>query len=397
MAISTTASAQYYSTVPQGVRLINTRNIQSTIKSSFNHSQIETPNAFEIDAGIENLMAIDNEIVQDAISVLAPYKKALSAVSLGTHRIEAVADIDVDVFAFAYGITDRVTAYIGLPVYDANVKVKYKTVNRSSNKEVAAILQSINDDDYAQTLGNIIENFYNIDENIIQSAIVNTLGYDELGDWSAQGIGDTELGIMYNFLNEDTYGMKWTLGVTLPTGYVDDPDQLQDIGFGDGQADIFFEIGGGYRLNNKTIINAWTRYTYQAESEKSLRAPISDQVFINDTKSLYTEKLGNKIKLGLDTEIAVNDWFILQPSTTYSYTEQTRYSSNDSDANRRLAANTEASAQTVKLLAKVSTVKLFNQKKFILPAQISISQEKMVSGMNTPKVDIFEVSLVMFF
>ncbi len=394
---SSISFAQYYDTLPKGVRLISTRFIQSEVSSSYNQSQSESPYTYQINTDIENLEDIDNEFVQDALKVFEEYPEAYSKLSLGNHKIDADAEVNVDVYAFGYGITNRVTAYIGLPIYKADVHVNYKQTKNNSNQEVAETLQKLYGDDWAQTLGNAMENFYNLDDTTIQSGIVNSLGYEELGDWSGNGVGDVELGVMYNFSRTSRYGFMATTGLVLPTGYVDDPDIIQDIGFGDGQLDAFLEFGGGIFLRDNIVFNAWTRYTYQFESEKELRVPYSNEISLSDEKDTFNEKLGNKVDVGFDTEFFITDWLKFQPGFIYKYTEKAKYESKNKKANEYLANNTDSESQSIKLLTQLSSVNLFKRDKFVLPAQINFSIQKMVRGRNTAKVDLIELDFRMFF
>ena len=51
--------AQYYKTLPKGVRLGVYRNVQTTdIKSAYNQSSIENPLSFEIEGNIDTLESI---------------------------------------------------------------------------------------------------------------------------------------------------------------------------------------------------------------------------------------------------------------------------------------------------------------------------------------------------
>jgi hypothetical protein len=397
LLLSNIVSAQYYDTLPKGVRLVMGKYVQSSINSSYNNTQSETPFTAEIKADIIALEKIDDPIVKEALAVLKPYGDAYDKINLGTHKVDAKADVSVNAYAFGYGISNKITAYIGVPIYKANVSVNYTKTKSSSNKEVSEELQKEYGDDFAQGLGSLVENFYEIDGSTIQSALVNALGYEEIGDWNGTGLGDVELGVMYNFLRTESYGLMLTLGAIAPTGYVDDPDIIQDIGFGDGQWDGFLEFGGGKRLSRNVILNAYSRYTYQFSSEKNLRIPYSEDVSISDKKDKFKEKLGNKILAVAELEIIVNDWFKLKPSYIYTDTEKAKYTSTNGQANKLLALNSQSSSTSVKMLGQLTSVKLFNQKKFLLPGQINISYQSMLYGKNTPKVDIFEMEFRMFF
>ena len=131
--------AQYHKTLPKGVRMISNRHIQSNIKSSYNKSKSETPYAYKVDADIDTLKNVDNEAIQSILTLFEPYPEALKELSFGSHKIEANAKVKIDVYAFAYGITNKLTAYIGMPIYDAKVKVRYKKLSENSNKKVSEI------------------------------------------------------------------------------------------------------------------------------------------------------------------------------------------------------------------------------------------------------------------
>jgi hypothetical protein len=391
------ASAQYYDTLPKGVRLVMGKYVQSTVNSSFNNTKSLNPYSFEIDANIKSLEKIDDPTVKEALELFKPYSEAYDKINLGTHKVDAKADVSVAAYAYGHGITNRITAYVAVPIYKANVSVDYKKTKANNNKEVSEILQKEYGDNFAQGLGNLVENFYDIDGQTIQSAFVNALGYDEIGDWSGTGLGDMELGVLYNFLRTEDYGLMITGGAIVPTGYEDDPDIIQDIGFGDGQWDAFVEFGGGKKINNNMFINAYTRYTYQFSSKKTLRIPFSDDVSVSDKKGSFTEKLGNKILAVAELELIPNDWLKIKPSYIYSYTEKAEYESSNSSANRLLALNTESYSSSIKLLGQLTSVNLFNQKKFLLPGQINISYQSMLNGKNTPKADLYEMEFRMFF
>ena len=390
-------NAQYYSTLPKGVRMLFSRYIKSDVSSSYNQGQSETPYAYEIETDIRTLEKIEDDTVQEILDLFKDYPEAYEKISLGTHKMEANASVEVNVFAFGYGITDRVMAYVGVPIYDARVNLKYTKEKNSSQKEVAETLQNMYGDNWAQTLGNVVEKVYGIDGGTIQSGVTNALGYEELGDWQAKGLGDIELGLMYNFVNKDDYGFLATFGAVAPTGYVDDPDILQDMGFGDGQWDAFVELGGGYIIDKNLVFNSWTRYTYQFESEKELRVPYNQDISISDQKANFYQKLGNKTDIGLSADIYLSDWFKFIPTFLYSHTDATKYYSADDTANQILGQNTESYSQSLKLQGQLSSVRLFAQNKFVAPGLINFAYQTMLEGKNTPKVDLIEVEFRMYF
>lgn len=396
--------AQYYKTLPKGVRVGVYRNVKtSDIDSTYNHTDSASPLSFEINANIQTLESIEHDTVSSVLSLLKQYPEAYNKLNLGTYKIEASANVQVDGYGFAYGITDRVTAYASLPIYSADVKMKYARPQGNNNKEVAGILQQYTNDDTAQSIGSFIDQYaaaLDVDGSFLQNLVVNNFGYQEVGDWHGSGLGDLEFGVMYNFLQTDDFGLLLTVGAVAPTGRIDDPDIIQDIGFGNGQWDAFAEFGGGRILNKWFNLNTYLRYTYQFASQKKLRAPFSADLDFGDTTTNFEEKLGNKTLWHISTDIKANDWLMFNAAYEYNHTGKAEYISYDKDfqdAEEYLASNTESVEHNIRLTGELSSVTPFMKKNFILPASIKLMYQTMIEGRNTPKVERYEVEFRMFF
>jgi len=395
------AFSQYYKTLPKGVRTFVYRNVATNdVNSSYNQTNKNSPYTFEIAADFETLTNIDNPFVQDILAQLSPYPEAAALLTLGTYKASANANIKVDVYGFGYGITDKLTAYAGLPVYDASIKLNYQRNKGNTYDLIAEALQETPNDNIAQTYGAVLDSLgegFDFDASVLQGIATNQLGYEPVGDWEGHGLGDMELGLMYNVLTQRKYGLLLSGGVIAPTGRVDDPDILQDIGFGDGQWDLFTEFGGSYHLNNKVILTSYLRYTYQFASDKRLRRPTSRDLKYSAESNTYTEKLGNKALFHVSSEYFYNDWLSLVSAYEYENTGEAQYSSDNSVEDGYLGYATDSSTHNVRLSARISTVALFQKKEFLLPASVELKAQRMISGKNTPDVDRYELEFRMFF
>lgn len=392
LIFSTTYSyGQYFKTLPEGVRLFAYRHVEvPEVGSSFNHTKSETPYSFELQADAK------------ALSDIAQFQAVFQSLglpenfSLGTYHLEAKGNVQVDGYGFGYGITNKLTAYTSIPVYSATVALDYKRKSGNNYAEVAGNMQS-NGDSYSQMVGNMIESLPDLDGPTIQSVIVNTFGYEELGTWEGQGLGDMELGLIYNLRDETTWGLATSFGVVLPTGRVDDPDIIQDFGFGDGQTDVFAEFGGGYSLGNGLWLNSYLRYTYQIAADKELRVPYSEGAMVSDEKGTFNEKLGNKWDFALQSDYTINDWFSVTGSYLYNYMGEAQYYSSYGVANDYLAQDTESSSHNLRMDLTLSSITPFLKKEFLLPAQVRLSYQTMIAGMNTNKIDRIELEFRMMF
>jgi hypothetical protein len=390
------AYANYYKTLPKGVRLMAYRHVQtSTVKSSYNHTNKETPFSYEFKASGELLEELDElKPVMEAMKALSP--EAYDQFSLGTYKIEADARVNVNALGVGYGITNKLTGYVGIPYYNAHVDVRYKRVKGNNYSQVADTLANTGNTT-AQSFGDAVENMVDVNENVIQSAAINTLGYEEVGQWDGEGLGDTELGFLYNLTDDGRKGTAVTFGLVAPTGYVEDPDIIQDVGFGDGQWDGFLEYGGGINVTNSLAFNSFFRYTYQFASEKTLRVPYDQDVQLSDKKGDFYEKRGNKFDYVFESTYSFNDWVSITPGYEFNYQEKSEYISPYVDANEFLAANTEKLSHSLRLAGTVSSIQPFLKKNFILPATINLKYQHMMFGKNTPKVDRIELELRMLF
>jgi len=63
-------------------------------------------------------------------------------------------------------------------------------------------------------------------------------GYKPLQNWSGKGLGDTQLVLKNRSFDADGVAVATQAIVTAPSGRIDDPDNLLDKGFGDGQWDV---------------------------------------------------------------------------------------------------------------------------------------------------------------
>ncbi|MES2527444.1 MAG: hypothetical protein V4598_10165 [Bdellovibrionota bacterium] len=390
------AQAQTWAQLPKGVRALGYRNVTTTpIKSNFNQFRSETSLStnFRVDAITlndisENILIPGQDIDETAYNNLL----------VGEYGVDAQARANVHGFGFAYGLTDKVMLYTEVAYYNANVSSKIKRTKGNNYKEIEQYLRSkgnitYNDKQVAELLHRMVD----LNEQNIQSVITNYYNYKPIGTWQGQGYGDMETGVMIKAIDKGTWGLQVYPGVVLPTGRQDDPNILQDIGFGDGQFDVFGELGTGYIVNDNLSFGTRFRYTYQAPSKKELRVPTSRDFTLSADKGEFDVKYGDKLNFMVNSTLAVNDWFSFTPVYRYLYQMKSEYDSSFGAANDYLSYNSDKQEHQVQLTASVSSIQPFLKKKFALPAQFNFNVVQTVSGKNVPKVGRFEVELRLIF
>jgi hypothetical protein len=397
-----TSYAAYYNTLPKGVRAIDYRNITTTrVNSSFNDLNVETPYSYAVDINANTLsnIPIINEQLLEIKYISA---EAYNSFSVGEYGIEADANVNVQSFGLGWGITNRLTAYFGIPFYQTEVDVRYKRIKGNNHRQTAELLAAANNvtqSDVDGLITNLIENLesFDINSQFLQSIVTNELDYNPIGRWQGSDYGDLELGAIYRITNENTWGLSATVGAVLPTGFVEDPNVIQDISFGDGQTDAFLEFGGGVIISNTLVLNGSGRYTYQAMGSRAMRVPEDADFALGETVSNFDFKLGDKLDLNFNAEYMYNSWLEFKVGYEYAWKGKSTYYSEFDNANEILALNSETVAHNVRLGAKITSVNLFKQKKFLLPGSINFSVLKMLSGRNIPVVSRYELQFRMFF
>ncbi|MBA2405901.1 MAG: hypothetical protein H0V66_14080, partial [Bdellovibrionales bacterium] len=316
---------------------------------------------------------------------------------IGEYKVDASAQFNVQGLGFGYGITDRVMFYAEVAYYQAQVQTNIKRTRKNTYGQTSDILHSGNGGISDDTVADNIKNLPDVDEAVIQSAITNHYGYKPIGDWHGTGYGDMETGVMTKLVDKGVWGLMFYPGVILPTGREDDPDILQDVGFGDGQADIFAEIGTGYIVNDYFNLGTTLRYTYQMATEKELRVPESRDFTLSEQKGDFHVKYGDKINWMVNSTFGFNDWLSFTPMYRFMYQMESEYTSEFSNADEYLSYNSDKMEHQVQLTTTVSTIQPFLKKKFLLPAQINMNLVQTVGGKNVPKVGRFEIELRMLF
>lgn len=393
LGLSVSAYSQAWKTLPANVRILGYRNV-TTSKVTSNYSQFRSESSLgqtiRLDAATLNDMAGNIIVPGQGIS-----QEAYNNFLLGEYKVDPTAQFNVNGFGLGWGITNKIMAYAEVAFYNAEVRTKLRRTKGNTYGRTSDILNGGGIID--QTLANNLNNLPDVDAGVIQSAIVNEYGYKPLGDWTGKGYGDLETGIMANIIDRGTWGLLLYPGVVLPTGRVDNPDILQDTGFGDGQTDVFLEAASGYVFNDYINFGTTLRFTYQTAADMELRVPTSETSTVSAQKGTFNVKYGNKINWMANATYFYNDWLAFTPVYRFMIQENATYASKYSNADRWLSNNSGKLEHQVQLTTSISSIQPFLKKKFLLPAQLNMNVVQTIAGDNVPKVGRFEIELRMLF
>jgi len=286
--------------------------------------------------------------------------------------------------------------YGEIAYYNATVRARMSRTSGNTYEDVARLLEQ-NGGAQNTIVAENLRQMIDANEGTIQSVVTNYYDYKPIGDWYGKGFGDMETGFMAKVIDKGVTGLLLYPGVVLPTGRQDDPDILQDIGFGDGQFDFFGEAASGYVVNDKLSFGTIFRYTYQAPTTKTLRVPTQRDFKLSDQSGEFNVKYGDRVRWALNSRYNLNDWVSFTPSYTFMYEKQAEYDSKYGVANEYLAYNSDKLEHQVQLTTTFSSITPFLKKQFLLPAQVNVNLVKTIAGRNVPNMGRFEVEFRMLF
>lgn len=396
---SSESRAAYYETLPQGVRLVALRQVQTDkISGGYNAQGAKEDLSFHQSLSSKELSEIKGaDVYFEELKKISP--EAFDRFTTGAYYIDANAEVKVQGLGVAYGVTQRLTAYVALPFYKADVNMRIERTQKNSYSQVAQLLNESGDaSDGAKFLNQLTEQLPDADGALLQTVLTKNYGYKPIGNWNAQGLGDIELVGLYRLTDWSMSGLATSFGIVLPTGKIDNPDILQDIAFGDGQTDLFLEFGGGVTLlDTRLDLDSSLRYTHQFGSTKTLRVPQSDEVRFSDNKADFYEKLGNKINYNLSGQYKHSDWINSILGYEFMQRGNSTFESSLNEANRILARDSHELSHTLKAGLKFTTIDLYKKKKFAAPMSLEFIARKVVQGQNTPEITRFDLEFRLYF
>jgi hypothetical protein len=393
------AFGSYFETLPEGVRLLVYRRVHTNaVYSEFAETGKRQNLSFSQNLTAKDLAAVPGASVYlDEIKAISP--EAYDIFTLGGYSIDAEAKVQVDGVGLAWGLTNRLTVYGSLPIYRAQVNMNIQRTQGNNYDQVADLLEASGEkSETTLIMEQLTRQLPDADGRLLQTVVTQEYGFEPLGNWTATGMGDAELGFIYRLTDWQRAGLATGMGVVLPTGRIANIDILQDFGFGDGQTDVFAEFGGGVLFfENRFGIDASTRYIHQFSSDKEYRIPTAPGMTLNTEKGVFKEKLGNIQEFRLLTYYTPTHWLKLIAGTDYITQSQSKYKSPYSAANNYLAMDTHQREHRVKAGFSINSINSYKRGRFPVPMALGLTGLKTVNGINVPEVTRFDLEFRLFF
>ena len=309
--------------------------------------------------------------------------------STGEVNVSATARVPV----FAYGLNEKMTLAIAIPVMESNMKVKTGVVHENTELH-RDMIQSLNDSGLPSK---VVELYEKLSRPV--AAKLYDYGYDQLENKNNDEVGDIKVISKYNHYKSDNLQVTSTTDITLPTGRDQDINKIVDVASGDDQTDLGIGVAADYKVGEYLTLSSAVAHTVQLADKNPERIPeVSYSKASPDVDSETERDLGNISQFQL---AGVFNYKGLNLGAGYSfqYKEQDSYNGTKFSRERYswLEQDTEQVMHALQLTAGVDTFYFFKKKVFPAPLKLLVSYTNVFAGENVVSDPLVSVDFNLYF
>ena len=373
----------------------------SEVEHLFDHSsKLTSISRYNMDFDSKFLKQMDPraEELIDALNKL--YDGAGNRLHLGSLKFYGGPDISYFAPVLAYGLSDRWTIGIGLPIVSmyGNVTIEAEGINTANNilHDATPFTGGREDFKYKEVIGELkrLTNLKKLFDETLKER-----GYKTFEESRFRGIGDLQIFSFYNYFNRSPWDFTLMTTINLPTGPKDDPDNLIDFpNF--AQTGIHLKTYHQYQISNQFSLGSALGYYYIMPDRLVKRVPKDENDLLPDEnrKEFLYRNLGDEISvetygifnamefLSFDVSLALflkgSDYY-LGDRQGYDYS--------------LLSDNTKGHWVEGKVSVNFSSIPWFQRGQFPFPFIFSYSYSDVLYGHNTHREVRHEASLLLFF
>ena len=385
--------------LPKGVSRANfTGNFYFPIDKRFG------PDGDTEDVATDYNSALDTNVFPELAMVEKAFGMPTGSANIGDTVVSFDYKLDDYIFNLNYGLTDKVTVGIKIPFYrnktdihTAKLDTARATVGKNMELNTIAPLEipgtvPFTTEDIKNLLGR------GVDINNDGSIDIPGYGYKRFKTWSSTEIADIELGFRYQYLKTDNWRLAFTGGVRFPTGNVDDPDNLIDLGFGSGAYALLFRLNNDYTGIKNTVLNFTMRYDVVMPDKQTRRIPDDVNQPITRNKENVERNLGDIVELEASGDYEFLKGLSGSMLYRYGFKQKDSISGDKGFSYSSLEDETDWTYQAFIVGISYSMVPLFIEKKFPVPLKASLSYENDFAGSNNfLKQQLITFELTAFF
>jgi hypothetical protein len=380
--------------MPVGIRRLTLRTVGTEVSEKTNGSagRVALAKPLQKDLTFKDVVKGEEDFVKreltEAFLLTESYEKEEA---LGKFAADIRSRVNVYAPIFSYGITPKVTLALAVPFYSVSNASSMDFTPSETGKAFLNRLSN-NYNNQTQSAREAADKLNNAVGRLNDKLEKN--GYKKIQDWSGTGFGDTQLVAKVRTSEMPYLATAVSAGVVIPTGTRDDPDNLLDRSFGDGQWDAF--VGGALDqpLPAQFTVNEYVRYTYQMPSRKKMRMVTEDES-IEVPKETVFYKLGDKIEAGTSVQYE-NDAGIVS-GAGYNFFHKVKDIYRAGESTRLLTYETMQQMHEAELEIGYSSVPAFRRKEIAIPFEAKLGYKHQLRSRNMPVTNLLQLEASAFF
>ncbi len=175
-------------------------------------------------------------------------------------------------------------------------------------------------------------------------------GYKRFKTWREEGIGDVAVGLRYQYLKRESWRLAFTGGAKVPTGHIDDPDNLVDFPpFKTGAFTPFIHLNSDYTGIKNLVINNTIRYYLLLPRKEELRVLDNVNRPLTANKEKVSRDLGDRLEVELSGYYNFSWGLNFFATYKYLYIFKNRISGDRGFAYEEIEKETDSTAHDVKI------------------------------------------------
>jgi hypothetical protein len=362
--------------LPKGVsRLDVTSNLYFPVKKQFNDDGDEE------DVAADYNTSLDSRYFPDLALVEAGFGLPAGSGTLGNSIVSFEYEFTDLIFTYQYGLTDKLTLGIYIPYWWQKTKVDARL--DSSNATIGRNpLWGQVGDPFGTPLIPIALGGIPLTTEDILTLLTEEYGYKRLGTWSDSGISDIEIGGRYQYYDSEKWRLAFTGGMRLPTGEVDDLDNLVDEAFGDGAYVLIARLNNDYKVSKNLLLNATIGYELPLSYHEQKRILYDANDPITDIKETVEIDPGDSIKFEASGKYEFTKAVSCYILYKYAHKDKDKVTSPIRVRYQSLEDETDVISHIAIVGLSYSTLSLYMEKKFPIPLDFSISYRTRFAGKN---------------
>jgi hypothetical protein len=381
--------------MPKGIRSVRLGGFTSEITDKYDGNGNMVPLANSFSKSVTWNQLIDSRPSAEERGMLRGGLKA-EAIDLGTSVGDANGLVNTRITStipvFAYGLTEKITLGVGVPVVYAKTHVD---TGWTANGYFQSELDKLRATGYEGKIQAFKTSLYDV-----VATKISSYGYKPLQDQETTDVGDTTLGLKIQVYKEDNVAVAIAPKVVVPTGRTPDIDKVVDVAPGDGHVSAGVGAAADFNVASKWTLTPSVGYTYQFENSQAVRIPRNgDESISPDIDYNVRKKVGDIMGTSAAVKYRINEIFSAATAYSFQYKQADSYIGGAFSPERYgyLERDTWQSMESAQAVLGLSTVPMFRRGAFAVPLDAALSYAHVFAGRNVGKIDLAVLELAAYF